>query len=91
MCVYASDKLTLGNFFLDQVKHVVFDKTGTLTHGKPRVVNFQTTATDMYSRTKTLAILGTAESGSEHPLGQSVVEYAKAVSNDSLTVHGCPP
>ena len=78
--------LTTWSFFLsffvfihDQVKHVVFDKTGTLTHGKPQVVNFQCVSSDTDSHRRAIAILGTAESGSEHPLGQAVVDYCKEV------------
>ena len=58
---------------------MVFDKTGTLTHGKPQVVNFQCVSSDTDSHRRAIAILGTAESGSEHPLGQAVVDYCKEV------------
>lgn len=69
------------NYFF-QVKTVVFDKTGTLTHGKPVV-----TKTNIYvpnnvcSVRKFLAIIGTAESGSEHPIGLAITNYTKKMLN----------
>ena len=58
-----------------KVKTIVFDKTGTLTRGKLSV-------TDIIDLSgigghEILRIAGIAESGSEHPLGQAVVNYAK--------------
>ena len=60
---------------------MIFDKTGTVTHGKPKVVNIT-----MFSDLKKLpfkllvALIGTAESRSEHPLARAVKEYALSVS-----------
>ena len=60
-----------------KIKSVIFDKTGTLTHGKPVV-----TKTHIYvpesvcTLQKFLAIIGTAESGSEHPIGRAITEHA---------------
>ena len=58
----------------EKVKTIVFDKTGTLTRGKPEV-------TDMIdlsriSENELLRLAAIAESGSEHPLGQAVVNNA---------------
>ncbi|HZD35309.1 MAG TPA: heavy metal translocating P-type ATPase [Nitrososphaeraceae archaeon] len=58
-----------------KVKTIVFDKTGTLTKGKPSV-------TDIIDKSgmgenELLRLAAIAESGSEHPLGQAVVNYAK--------------
>lgn len=58
-----------------KVKTIVFDKTGTLTKGKPSV-------TDIIDKSEMgenelLRLAAIAESGSEHPLGQAVVNYAK--------------
>jgi Cu+-exporting ATPase len=58
-----------------KVKTVVFDKTGTLTKGKPSV-------TDIIDKSEMgenelLRLAAIAESGSEHPLGQAVVNHAK--------------
>jgi P-type Cu+ transporter len=58
-----------------KIKTIVFDKTGTLTKGKPEV-------TDIISLSdvgeyELLRISAIAESGSEHPLGQAIVNRAK--------------
>lgn len=61
---------------------MVFDKTGTVTHGKPKVINIT-----LFSDLKKmpfkllLALIGTAESRSEHPLAKAVKEYACSVSD----------
>jgi len=63
-----------------KITTVIFDKTGTVTHGKPKVVNIT-----MFSDLKKLpfklliALIGTAESRSEHPLARAVKEYALSV------------
>lgn len=53
-----------------QVNTVVLDKTGTITNGKPVV-------TDFGGDDKVLQLLASAEKGSEHPLAESIVNYAK--------------
>src|ERR671916_2501752 len=58
-----------------KVKTIVFDKTGTLTEGKPSVTN--TIALSGFSEDEILRLAAIAESGSEHPLGQAVVNGAK--------------
>uniref|UniRef100_A0A8B9GD91 Copper-transporting ATPase 1 n=1 Tax=Amazona collaria TaxID=241587 RepID=A0A8B9GD91_9PSIT len=60
------------------VKVVVFDKTGTITHGTPEVtqVKFLVEGNQL-PRNKMLAIVGTAESNSEHPLGTAITKYCK--------------
>ncbi|XP_067853253.1 copper-transporting ATPase 1-like [Heptranchias perlo] len=61
-----------------KINTVVFDKTGTITHGTPRVMNLKMVAESNYiSQTKLLAIVGTAETNSEHPLGVAVTKYCK--------------
>ncbi|MGH9982931.1 MAG: heavy metal translocating P-type ATPase [Nitrososphaeraceae archaeon] len=59
----------------NKVKTIVFDKTGTLTKGKPSVTDI----IDMsqMGKNEILRLAAIAESGSEHPLGQAVVNYAK--------------
>ncbi|XP_050166501.1 copper-transporting ATPase 1 [Myiozetetes cayanensis] len=61
-----------------KVKVVVFDKTGTITHGTPEVtqVKFLVEGNQL-PRHKLLAIVGTAESNSEHPLGAAITKYCK--------------
>ena len=63
------------------MKSVVFDKTGTVTHGKPKVARVAMFVEDrVCSLVKLLAVAGTAEGSSEHPLGVAVVNYVKDVS-----------
>ncbi|CAF4431429.1 unnamed protein product [Rotaria socialis] len=61
-----------------QIGTIVFDKTGTITKGKPSVIDkrifFQNA--DM-TLDRMLAIAGTAESGSEHPLALAVRNHCK--------------
>jgi Cu+-exporting ATPase len=59
-----------------KVKTIVFDKTGTLTKGKPSVTDV-IELTDSFGETELLRLSAIAESGSEHPLGQAVVNYAR--------------
>ena len=59
-----------------KVKTIVFDKTGTLTKGKPSVTDI-IDLTNTIGETELLRLAAIAESGSEHPLGQAVVSYAK--------------
>eukprot|EP00644_Phytophthora_capsici_P007353 jgi/Phyca11/546403/estExt2_Genewise1Plus.C_PHYCAscaffold_210077 len=61
------------------VKTIIFDKTGTLTVGRP-------TVTDRFVLSKTftteelIVMAGSAELGSEHPLSNAIVEYAKSLT-----------
>lgn len=60
---------------LGQVDTVVVDKTGTLTHGKPEVQELlpvETTTAELL-----LDTAATAELRSEHPLGRTIVAYAR--------------
>ena len=59
-----------------KVKTIVFDKTGTLTKGKPSVTDMIDLANSI-GETELLRLAAIAESGSEHPLGQAVINYAK--------------
>ncbi|MEM4315698.1 MAG: heavy metal translocating P-type ATPase [Nitrososphaerota archaeon] len=54
---------------------VVFDKTGTLTVGKPTVTDIITFSG--ISAREALALAASAESGSEHPLGEAIVRAAR--------------
>ena len=58
-----------------KVNTVVFDKTGTLTHGRPSVTDIVDLSG--VGENELLRLSAIAESGSEHPLGQSVVRKAK--------------
>jgi Cu+-exporting ATPase len=61
---------------LHRVDTVVFDKTGTLTKGEPETTDILTAAGTTAERLLYLA--ASAETGSEHPLGQAVVRAARA-------------
>uniref|UniRef100_A0A8D0EJK9 Copper-transporting ATPase 1 n=1 Tax=Strix occidentalis caurina TaxID=311401 RepID=A0A8D0EJK9_STROC len=71
------------------VKVVVFDKTGTITHGTPEVmqVKFLVESNEL-PHNKMLAIVGTAEGNSEHPLGVAITKYCKK-ELDSETLGTC--
>jgi len=58
-----------------KVNTIVFDKTGTVTEGKPEVTDI-ITAGDA-DRNKLLQLAASAEKGSEHPLGEAIVNAAE--------------
>ena len=67
-------------FFLLQIKVVVFDKTGTLTYGEPEVVRvIFLVKEELFPARLFTAALGLAESHSEHPLGEAIVNFATEV------------
>jgi Cu+-exporting ATPase len=57
------------------INTIIFDKTGTITEGKPAVTDVLTTGDT--EPDKLLQITASAEKGSEHPLGQAIVERAQ--------------
>nr|QGT40755.1 copper-translocating P-type ATPase [Staphylococcus epidermidis] len=61
------------------INTVVLDKTGTITNGTPEV-------TDFSGDDQTLQLLASAEEGSEHPLAEAIVSYAKEKSLEFLEV-----
>ncbi len=60
---------------LHKVRAIVLDKTGTLTAGKP-VVTDVVTANGL-TEPELLRLAASAERGSEHPLGEAIVERAR--------------
>lgn len=58
-----------------KIDTVVFDKTGTITEGSPKVTDVFTA--DDITEQELLMISASAEKGSEHPLGEAIVLYAK--------------
>ena len=60
----------------NQIGTVLLDKTGTLTRGEPVVTDV--IATPPSSEEDVLRLAASAEHGSEHPLGQAVLEAALA-------------
>ena len=68
-----------GGLFLEQlgqVNTVVLDKTGTLTYGQPEVRALL--PADGVDPTQLLDTAASAELRSEHPLGKTIVAYARA-------------
>ncbi|MGE5299886.1 MAG: heavy metal translocating P-type ATPase [Acidobacteriota bacterium] len=57
-----------------KISTVVFDKTGTLTKGEPEVTDIVTRG---YSDEEILFYAGSAERGSEHPLGEAIIKKAR--------------
>ena len=60
---------------LRNVKAVLFDKTGTITRGKPEVTDI--VPADGFDEKALLEAAGSAERGSEHPLGRAIVGRAE--------------
>ena len=58
-----------------KIKAIILDKTGTLTQGKPMVTDIATTPD--FKEEELLIMAASAERGSEHPLGESIVNAAK--------------
>ena len=61
---------------LHKVRAVVLDKTGTLTEGKPRVTDV-VQAPDALPEAELVRLAAAAERGSEHPLGEAIVRFAR--------------
>jgi Cu2+-exporting ATPase len=88
--------MTRGNALeaLAKVTHVVFDKTGTLTHGRLQLVSVETQG--RLDQKYCLKLAASLEQGSEHPIGQALIEAnAEAFSvsqvrnNPGEGVEGC--
>ena len=62
---------------------VVFDKTGTLTMGEPQVVEVVVVAGS--TEEAVLALAGTVEQGSDHPLAKAIQSKAEGLQLDPLT------
>ncbi|MDR7854987.1 heavy metal translocating P-type ATPase [Tissierella sp.] len=58
-----------------KVQTIVFDKTGTITEGKPKVTDV--VPTNGITEVELLQLTASAEKGSEHPLGESIVKDAE--------------
>jgi Cu+-exporting ATPase len=64
---------------INTINTIVFDKTGTLTVGKPKVSMIYTEKDLIgsgYDEKDVLLYAGSAEMGSEHPLGRAIIEEA---------------
>ncbi|MDD3827649.1 MAG: heavy metal translocating P-type ATPase [Anaerolineae bacterium] len=56
---------------------VILDKTGTITRGQPAVTDVEAIDADAMPGSQILALAASAERGSEHPLGQAIVQAAR--------------
>ena len=65
-----------------QLNTIVLDKTGTLTKGKPSVTDIIDSGRS--GKKEILMMAASAERGSEHPLGEAIVQKAK---EEGLTLH----
>ena len=64
---------------INTINTIVFDKTGTLTVGKPKVsviYSEKSLTGSGYDDNEVLLYAGSAEMGSEHPLGRAIIEEA---------------
>lgn len=62
----------------EKIQVLIVDKTGTLTEGKPSVTDVL--PMNNYSEHDLLSLAAALEQGSEHPLAQAVLNYAKQQS-----------
>ena len=62
-----------------KVRTVVFDKTGTITQGKPQMnrLTLLWKGSDPLWLGRLVALVGTAEAASEHPIAAAIVHFAK--------------
>ncbi|NOT10037.1 MAG: copper-translocating P-type ATPase [Gemmatimonadales bacterium] len=70
-----------------RVRAIIFDKTGTLTVGQPKVVEV-VLASGGIPESELLALVASAEQGSEHPIAQAIVDYAKGKGASMTPVTG---
>ena len=69
---------------MEKIDTLVVDKTGTLTEGKPTVTDFITA--QGFDKDELIKYAASLERASEHPLAQSVIEYAKESGVELLNV-----
>ncbi len=69
---------------MKNITTIVFDKTGTITQGKPEVTDVITTS-DL-SEEELLQYAASAETASEHPLGEAIVAKARSAGLDLLEI-----
>lgn len=65
-----------------KINTIVFDKTGTITEGKPKVTDI--ISTSIIDEERLIQIAASGEKGSEHPLGEAIVNYAQDKAIDIL-------
>lgn len=67
---------------IDNLTTIVFDKTGTLTKGEPEVTDV--VAYGEFDEDEIVMLAGSAEKGSEHPIGLAIVEKAEKLLDKVL-------
>jgi Cu+-exporting ATPase len=67
-----------------KVTAIVFDKTGTLTRGKPSVTDVIPFGN--HTKQEILKLAASAEKGSEHPLGQAILDAARNERIETIEV-----
>ncbi len=60
-----------------RINAIVMDKTGTLTKGEPSVTDITVIGSNGMAENDLLSLVASAETRSEHPLGQSIVRETK--------------
>ncbi len=68
-----------------KIQTIVFDKTGTITEGKPVVTDIITKGT--YTTSELLEFAASAEKGSEHSLGDAIVQKAEQEHREIKSLH----
>jgi Cu+-exporting ATPase len=66
-----------------KIQSIIFDKTGTITEGKPQVTDI---LASKIGEDQLLQLAASAEKGSEHPLGEAIVNRAKEKMIELLPV-----
>jgi Cu2+-exporting ATPase len=75
----------------EQARHIqtiVFDKTGTLTEGTFSVTDVTSLEGKNFAKEQILSMAASLESHSEHPIGKSIVAYAKEQGLELASVDG---
>ena len=67
-----------------KINTIVFDKTGTITEGKPEVTDI--ISINNADRNQLLQLAASAEKGSEHPLGEAIVNAAEKENLEFLAL-----
>jgi len=67
---------------MKDITTIILDKTGTITEGKPGVTDV--ISINDSSEKEMIRLAAGAESGSEHPLGQAIVDYAKSLNRQPI-------
>lgn len=60
-----------------KLQAIILDKTGTITRGEPAVAEIVVSDAVVMDESQVLMLAGSAERGSEHPLGEAIVRAAQ--------------